>query len=67
MSVERLRRIPVFGLSSPWVIRLDYRLLVVVVLLALALMLELCRSRSSGLHNLYIHSFSIIGVPWFLL
>ena len=46
MSVTRLRRRPVFGLSSPWVVQLDYQLLVVVVLLALTLTLVMQRADS---------------------
>ena len=67
MSVGHLRKRLVFGLLFPWVIQLGYLLLVNAVLLVLVLMLGLYRNRSLGLHNLYIHSFSIIDALWSLL
>ena len=62
MSVVHLQRRLVFGLLFLLAVQLDYRLLIVVIPLALILMLELCRSRSLSPHNLYIRSFSITDV-----
>ena len=67
MSVGRLRKRLVFELSFLWVVQLGYLLLVIVVLLVLILMLGSYRNRSSSLHSLCIHSFSIIDAPWSLL
>lgn len=67
MSEGRLRMKLVCGLGVLLEELLDYQLLGGVVHLVLGRLLELYRSRSRGLRNQYIHSFSIIDVLWFLL
>ena len=66
MSVIRLLRRLVFGLSFVWVELFGCLLLTIVVRLVLGLRLELCTSQSLGLRSLCIHSFSTIGVLLFL-
>lgn len=61
MSEVRLRMRLIYELEVPLVEQLDCQLLVVEAHLVLSQLLELCMSRSIGLHSQYTHSFSIIG------
>lgn len=66
MSEEHLLMRLIYGLLFLLEESIGCRLLVIVALRVLILVLGLCKSRSLGLRNQYIHNFSIIGGLLFL-